>query len=150
MPNWAEGTLKVRGDREKVRYFLENFVPDLKLCGDGYDLYFDKKSETMMNLYWIEGSTRAFIPFDKIECFYVDVDDETWLVELPIQQAWAISKEQFQDLSRKYDVDFHIFAYENGMKFTQEYEILKGRLTRDSDLKYQDYMWEVPFNTLGG
>ena len=36
------------------------------------------------------------------------------------------------------------------MEFTQEIEIIEGKLTKDEAKEYDDYFWNVPFSQLGG
>jgi len=48
------------------------------------------------------------------------------------------------------DCETKIFVFENGREFTQEVEIIKGKITRNKTIKYENYKWDVPFNSLGG
>ncbi|HFL1327644.1 TPA: hypothetical protein ACGJGJ_001785 [Streptococcus pneumoniae] len=52
--------------------------------------------------------------------------------------------------SEKFNVDIKIFTFEQGLEFTQEIEISKGKILKDIVLKYGDYRWEVAFSNLGG
>ena len=160
MPNWAEGTMKVRGAREDVLRFLQeglkivNWLTGDEIapvqiikdeCGD-YEMRVP--DEYRKELIWVEGTRRAFIelPTDTIYDFEYDVP----VVELKVQQAWAVIAENFVEISEKYNIDIHIFAWERGMQFAQEVEVLKGEVTKDIEIKYDDYMWDAPFKGFGG
>ena len=68
-------------------------------------------------------------------------------------QAWCIKPEDFVKMSKKYDVDIHIFGWEQGLCFSQEVEIIRGEVTKDI---YNDYNngktwdWDCPMSYVGG
>ena len=154
MPNWCEGILKIRGTKENIKNFCEN-----GLLGDG-----EKKTATItINDYdfilnnsasylWIEGTRRHFIEINGTytgNCFY-DENTNKCLLMLPFKSAWCIDSDQLQTISEKYHLDFRIKGYECGMGFTQEIEILDGKITLDIDQNYDDYAWECEQPDLGG
>lgn len=100
MPNWIEGTLKLRGKRENIRKFfneglqpstyfgeerpLSEFVTDES--GDD-ELFFSFNDEPH-----IKGTRRAFITGDCAELY-----EEYGIVCVDIKQAWSFNSNQ-QDL----------------------------------------------------
>ncbi|HHK6963613.1 TPA: hypothetical protein ACQXHP_000841 [Streptococcus pneumoniae] len=65
-------------------------------------------------------------------------------------QAWRAIPDNYIEISEKFNVDIKIFTFEQGLEFTQEIEISKGKILKDIVLKYGDYRWEVAFSNLGG
>lgn len=148
MPNWAEGSLKLRGRSENIasalKEMLLNDTSTLKEAWDGTLLRFDSTAP----YFYINGTRRAFIDKKQIEVWF---EEEFCIVELDnFKQAWSAIPENYQEISSKYDVDIKIFTFECGMEFTQEIEISKGEIIKDICYEYDNYQWEVPFSNLGG
>ena len=151
MPNWAEGTIKLRGRVENIasalKYmFCDNIVTvTVKYEWDGEKLIF----ETTAPYFYINGTRRGFIETDSLE---FRLGQDFLIVELQdFKQAWAAIAENYQEISSKFDVDIKIFTFEMGMKFTQEIEISKGNIIKDiCNDKFSNYEWDVPFSNLGG
>ena len=148
MPNWCEGVLKVRGVKENLLEFLtkglqplgvgEERTPELDECG------YIKLSKRN----YIKGTRRGF----------VYVDDELWIndeagkpvVCVNAKFAWGISAEELLETCKKYKVDMKIYAFECGMCFNQDIEIVDGEIVRDEEIEFDDYEWECINPTLGG
>ena len=166
MPNWAEGTLKVRGSKENIINFLKNELlggtyPVFRKGDDGRPTIEHKHKEITHSQtdydftvecdggFYINGTRRAFIDIKKV-CFdFYDEDIEMFEIE-GFKQAWAVIPDNYTHLSKKYHLDFKIFAFEMGMEFTQEIEIIKGQITKCIEHEYDNYFWEVPFARMGG
>lgn len=153
MPNWSKGTIKFRGKQKDIIDLIKNeFL-------SSYDEFkvsvYEDKYEFVLNTesayFYISGTRRAFIESKKIS-FYKEVfDDDLTIVEIPdFKQAWAVVPENYLEMSKKYNVDIKIFAFERGMEFTQEIEIIDGVITKSISKEYDDYEWEVPFAGMGG
>ena len=148
MPNWAEGTLKLRGRSENIasalKEMLSNDTVTLEDKWDGALLIFN----TTAPYFYINGTRRAFIDKKQIDVWF---EEEFCIVELDnFKQAWSAIPENYQEISIKYDVDIKIFTFEMGMEFTQEIEISKGKIIKDIYNKFDNYQWDVPFSELGG
>ena len=148
MPNWAEGSLKLRGKCENIasalKEMLLNDTVTLEEEWDGDLLVFNNTAP----YFYINKTRRAFINQNQIE---VCLEEKFCIVELDnFQQAWSAIPENYQEISSKFDVDIKIFTFERGMEFTQEIEILKGEIIKNVVSNYDDYQWEVPFSNLGG
>lgn len=159
MANWAEGTMKIRGKRTDVLNFLRTGLQAVDWNGNntGLTVEYDENDDDYATSLvvgkgtyeiYIVGTRRAFIAKDSDE-FYLD-NGKSSIVEFDFKQGWAVIPENFIELSRTYDIDFHIFTFEMGYEFTQEVEIVYGKLTKDIALKYDNYEWEVSFSKLGG
>lgn len=147
MANWAEGTLKIRGKKENIesalRYMFQNYEQTIN---DEFDYIINFTSNE--HYLYIYGTERAFIKDNNIE---VNLYDDFLSIEIDkFKQEWKVSSNDYKEISSKFNVDIRIFAFEMGMQFTQEIEILKGDIIKDIVHKYDDYTWEVPFSNLGG
>lgn len=148
MPNWAEGSLKLRGKSENIasalKEMLLNDTVTLEDKWDGALLIFNNT----VPYFYIDGTRRAFIDKKQIDVWF---EEEFCTVELDdFKQAWSAIPENYQEISSKFDVDIKIFTFEKGMEFTQEIEISKGKIIKNVCNEYDDYQWEVPFSDLGG
>lgn len=163
MPNWCEGTLKIRGSYERVKKFFEeglavhHLASFNKETGEWIDRLVDKKewfekTEEYDGTYYtfshyephVEGTNRAFI-----------IDGENFVPNKGItivkfEQAWDVRTEDWIALSKKYDLDFRIYTFECGGQFCREVEVIKGELTIDKTIKYDDWYWECPMPDMGG
>lgn len=150
MPNWAKGSLKLRGKSENIASALnEMLLSDTVTLEDEYDgilLIFNNTAP----YFYINGTRRAFVDQKQIEV-WLELEKEFCIVELDnFKQAWSAIPENYQEISSKFDVDIKIFTFECGMEFTQEIEISKGEIIKNICYEYDDYQWEVPFSNLGG
>lgn len=148
MPNWAKGTLKLRGRKENIASALKEMLLNdsvtLEEQWDGNVLIFNSK----LSYFYIKGTIRAFIENNQIEVWF---DDDFCIIELDdFKQAWAAIAENYQEISSKFDVDIKIFTFEMGMEFTQEIEIRKGEIIKNNCNEFDNYQWDVPFSNLGG
>jgi len=145
MPNWIEGTLKLRGKREDIKRFLDNEIDNDfgQVCCDDGDGYLDY---TFKHEPWIKGTDRAFITSD-----YLYMDDEECSVCLDIKQAWSFHKDDWKDKSAKYNVDIKLFGIECGMEFCQEIIVLRNNPKIVANvITYEDWEWDCPFPNMGG
>lgn len=148
LPNWAEGSLKLRGKSENIasalKKMLLNDTVTLEDKWDGTLLIFNNTAP----YFYINETRRAFIDQKQIEVWF---EEEFCIVELDnFKQAWSAIPENYKKISSKFDVDIKIFTFECGMEFTQEIEISKGEIIKDICYEYDNYQWEVPFSNLGG
>lgn len=148
MPNWAKGSLKLRGRSENISSALkEMLLSDTVTLEEKYDGTLLEFNNTDPYFY-INGTRRAFIDQKQIEVW---LEEEFCTVGLDnFEQAWSAIPENYQEISSEFDVDIKIFTFERGMEFTQEIEISKGKIIKNVCYEYDDYQWEVPFSNLGG
>jgi len=153
MPNWIEGTLKLRGKSEDLkRFFTEGLEPST-FCGevepfDTFVKFNFSDDYCCVDFYkqpHIKGTRRAFITGDCVE-WHKGYD--TTAVE--VKQAWNFEPEQFAEISKKYNLDIRLYGFEMGMEFCQEIEIIGGEVTRNNVIEYEDWIWECPMPNLGG
>ena len=148
MTNWAKGTLKLRGRRENIASALKDMLLNANVsfeggCDDDLLVF-----NSTAHYFYINNTRRAFIETDQVEVW---LEEDFCIVELDnFKQAWAAIPENYQEISKKHDVDIKIFTFEMGMEFTQEIEIRKGKIIQDICNEYDDYQWDVPFSNLGG
>lgn len=156
MPNWIEGTMKLRGKRENIaRFFREGLD-----ASDRHKLEDQVKDESgeddlcfhFMNGPHIAGTRMAFIDDD-----YVEMYDDIGIACVDIKQAWAFDAggeteglKQWKNISEKYNVDIRLYGIEKGMQFTQEIIIVRGKDPINNVKQYNDWDWECPFPNMGG
>lgn len=149
MPNFAEGTIKLRGRAENIKSALKYMFKavgnvTIKEDTDGELITFTSSD----SYFYINGTKRAFI-YSK--SFEIHLDDDFLIIELNnFMQAWHAIPEDYIEISEKFNVDIKIFTFEQGLEFTQEIEISKGKILKNTVLKYGNYRWEVAFSNLGG
>lgn len=153
MPNWIEGTLKLRGASENLkRFFSEglessSWFGEETPLGDFVECDFDGEycEVNLKNEPHVCNTRRAFITGS-----YVGWEKAYDTVAVEVKQAWSFDTDQWIAISKKYDLDIRLFGFECGMQFMQSIEIIKGELTIDECIECDDYVWECPMPLLGG
>lgn len=98
---------------------------------------------------WIEGTTRGFV--NDLDVYFEEYEDDSiQTIALDAEFAWAINPEELLKVCQKYHVDMRIYAFEIGLEFNQEIEIINGKITKDSYFEFQDYVWECICPDMGG
>lgn len=146
MPNWCEGTLKIRGTVKQLRNFVETAF-------EKGDYFFGESSDTyifvnLKDYSWLKGSHRAFCSGD-FEVSVANADDKD-IVVLDFRQAWNVNAEPFVELARKANVDIKIYAFERGLEFNRDIEIINGELIKNETIEFDDYDWDCICPLLGG
>lgn len=154
MPNWIVGTLKLRGQSEDLKRFFKDGVgqsswleDDKRPIEDFVQTDFDGAycEVILKNEPWIRGTRRAFIESD-----YVGWDESFATIAIEVKQAWGFDAEAFVEISKKFNLDVRLYGFECGMEFCQEIEILKGIITINREITYDDWVWECPMPNMGG
>lgn len=164
MPNWCEGYLKIRGKKKDLINFIENEIVlikresiitepqyiDVKMKDTGIDCSFKYKKSYNEFLY-LKNTRRFFVESEEISFYYNGYEDEICYLVLNIKQAWGIDIETLLvEHSKKYSVDFNIFASECGMEFEQYITIVGGKLLKNKKRTYIDFSFEAINPDLGG
>lgn len=158
MPNWCEGTLKVRGKISDLKRFVVEGLQPFNVPGEKLDSFkFEDEDEKSFFLatgreiswIWICGTRRHFCEADYIEAYADDNDTPTVLL-LPMKAAWRMEAGPLRDVCKKFNVDMRIQGFERGMEFSQLIEIINGEITHDDEIKYDDWRWDCPCPLLGG
>ena len=159
MPNWIEGTMKLRGKREDIRRFFKEGLEasnwpkpedrENQVTENGDDDYLDF---SFRNEPYIIGTRRAFITDSGVE-----MEKDEGVVCVDVKQAWAFEAgnqtkdlQNWMDISNKYNVDIRLYGIECGMCFTQEIIIVRGKQPIVNEKQYEDWDWECPFPNMGG
>ncbi|MEX3713376.1 hypothetical protein ABFV99_13310 [Cytobacillus horneckiae] len=158
MPNWCVGTMKVRGTKENIiRFMKEGLSPVGWLGGDLEkeeiaEIYgFTIKAPKEAHGFHVKGTRRNFIEADTIDFEYWDEDNESYVLIIDeYKAAWGIESAPLAVLSKEFDLDFRIYAFERGMEFNQEIEVIKGEVTKNNEIKFDDYEWECISPSIGG
>lgn len=154
MPNWCEGVLKIRGNFNDVKNFLIEGITCVNLFGkETKDCYkIEENTEEILSLRYldipyIKNTRRAFLLDKEIELW---CGKKTGTFALNFRQAWNVEAEQFAEISKKYNIDIKINAYEKNMEFERRVLIEKGKIIENEDIQYDDYVWECDMPNLGG
>ena len=173
MPNWCAGTLKIRGEGSGIRNFIENgltlysgsfdhptVVDKSKWLYVDYTYYVDTCDDKWVGYHitppYYEGvhvndTNRAFICGDQyLEIPCGESESSKIISCLNFKQAWDIRSSDWVGLSKKWNLDFRLFGFESGMEFCREVEVIKGEITMDKTIKYDDWLWECPMPGMGG
>ena len=136
MPNWIEGTLKLRGKREDIKKFLDEGLVTVK------DQVFDNSKDG----YFVKDTRRAFI-----ESNFLYTEKYEGTVCMNVKQAWEFDVEDWAHISETYNLDLKLCGIECGMQFCQVIAIHKpGKVVKDKTIQYADWVWECPFPFMGG
>lgn len=153
MPNWCEGTLKVRGKTKDLKKFVLEALHPVDLIGF-------KKPSLKLNEYgdcesnetcYIENTRRGFV--EGLDIYFSEYEDEeVEVIALESKFAWDITASELQETCKKYNVDMKIYAFEKGMEFNRDIEIVNGEIVKDKeiDFKGKDYNWECIMPNMGG
>lgn len=159
MPNWCSGWMKIRGKKQDILDFFKNEVSIVTVTEsytqtiseavfeENYDEYIIKKMKNQR--VYLRNSRRFF--FEDNEIVFYDYGGDYTYINLEIQQAWAIVvHELLISHSKKYNLDFNIYASERGMEFEQYITIVNGEVIRDETIEYDDFEFEAINPSLGG
>lgn len=156
MPNWCEGTLKVRGTIKDLKNFVLNgLIPVDPIGKTKKPLTLDGEEETgicimsVPDTLYVKGSRRAFCEPDYIDVCVDEQNDKTVLT-MPFKQAWAILADNLLDVCKEFNVDMKIQGFERGLRFSQIIEIVDGEIVQDEEIKYEDWDWDCPCPDMGG
>ena len=157
MPNWIEGTLKLRGDREHIKKF---FLEGLELSSwfgeesriedqviDQSDNEYDYLCFEFVGEPYIAGTRRAFITGD-----YAEMSGAYGTCCVNVKQAWRFSQDVniWEEIAKTYDVDLKLYGIECGTEVVEEVIIIRGHRPIVNHIGYGDWMWECPFPCMGG
>ena len=164
MPNWSKGNLKIRGKKENIIKFLEEgtslldgfwepkeIKPEIEIndCDEIEIKNLDKVKG--IDCLYIKGTRRNFIDPIENEIYIHDTDEEEQIICLKnFKAAWGIDADALKVISKRYGIDIKIYAFEAGMEFNQDIEIVKGEIIKDEEIKFKNYVWECVEPNLGG
>lgn len=176
MPNWSSGNIRIRGTQGNILNFVRNGISycyygetaegkreniqtpvdvEFNDYKDWGEVVIYPTVENRNGWYYIDDTKRAFIENVNTEISSIFFgkyrDNENWIIIFDeFKQAWGIRPEDFEELSKKYNVDFRIFCWEQGMQFSEELEVVRGQPTKYFSKQYNDWDWDCPMPFLGG
>lgn len=153
MPNWIEGTMKLRGKRENIKRFFDKGLEPSSWFGEQNNLDSQVKDESgddyleysFKDEPHICGTHRMFITDS-----YANMFEEDGVCCFDIKQAWGFDAKELEKISEKFNVDIRVYGIEMGMEFCQEILIENGKTVYDKEINYDDWDWECPFPKMGG
>lgn len=160
MPNWCTGDLKVRGKYKDIKEFLSKemmiiggslFNREYKepVIDESYGIEIKVGNQGM----WFRNAYRSY--FENNIDIWIDDElkenDNILTLNLgELQTAWGTDTEALTKLSKQYNLDFKIYAYERGMQFNIDFEVHKGEVIKNNEIKFDDYVWECTNPEIGG
>lgn len=163
MPNWCEGYLKIRGKREDLINFIENEILLMNYIGadnieeqniklEFYDFeYFFSYDKNERHYLYLKNSNRFFIEDESIRFQYDERENALHYLTLHVRRAWSIKNEKMlAEDSKKYHLDFNVYATERNMEFEEYITIIDGEITRNETKEYDDFYFEAINPELGG
>lgn len=168
MPNWAEGSLKIRGPIKNIKRFLDEGIQKKQLntfgkemdedivafhdwsdeCGIEYEYHF-------VGISHIKHTSRAFIDPEIVEFGeYAYLGGESTedinTIALPFKQAWEAEAKSYEEISKEYGIDIAIHTFEKGAEFEQDILIKDGEIVKNEIIEYDNYQFESALPMLGG
>ena len=174
MPNWIEGSLKIRGSYNDILNFFNNGIQLYRETRPPIEE--DREDEPVDKLEWlsiietgekgkrycscaigimtpervyIEGTKRAFIKGCQ-DFWFTEEEGTPIVVPIEIEEAWGFHPERWVEVAKRYGIDIHLWGLECGMRFGQDIEIINGEIVKNEEFKYKDWLWECPFPWMGG
>lgn len=147
MPNWCEGSLRIRGTLKQIKTFAEiAFSPNSIYIEEYGDK--DLTINLLDDYTYINGTRRAFCS----GTIYAQTEhpDQKDIAIVDFKQAWDIESGPLLHLAKESGVDLRIYAFECGMQFNREIEIIDGEIIEDNVIQFDDYNWECPCPNIGG
>lgn len=162
MPNWCEGMLKIRGKQEDVFNLIADNLQVWKLViirEPKFDMReelekeaikIDRKDKAIYveKTAYIKGTHRNFVEPNDIIVY--KRKDGNACIAVEFKAAWDVESEPYIELSKAYNVDIKIQAFERGMEFSRYILIENGNLKEDKETAYDDYVGECVMPNLGG
>lgn len=166
MPNWCEGTLRVRGASKNIARFIKEGLGVYKLDFETFETVPVDKSEwlnftekdgfmhfkTEYQDIYVEGTHRAFITILDEIGLNPDIEDE--VICFDFKQAWGCNPEEWVNLAKKYDLDFAIYGIESGFNIICDIRVTEhGEKVEDNSIEYSehnDFVFNCPFPWMGG
>lgn len=164
MPNWCKGNLKIKGKKGNIIKFLEEgtsllegfwepkeIKPKIQI-NDCDEIEIENIDEVKgIDCLYIKGTRRNFIDPIENKIYIHDTDEEEQIICLKnFKAAWGIDADALKVISKRYGIDIKIYAFEAGMEFNQDIEIVKGKIIKDEEIKFKNYVWECVEPNLGG
>ena len=171
MPNWCEGSLKLRSKNKEniIKFIKESFIdchygdnvdaliekPGIETGAVEIDIYDDESVLITLDVdkshwIWLKDCGRSFIETDKHTWYDILARYDNYICSFDFKTAWSIDPNDWINISRKYNMDIRLYGIEKGMEFTQEVEIIDGKVMYNNVKNYSDWEWECPFPKMGG
>lgn len=178
MPNFIQGTFRIRGTLADIKRFLSECIESVGVVTPVQIQFEEYGAEYLKTVcfefvsgrddtygVYIKDSKRQYICCAPKSYFYIRrVDSETdkYIMAVPYIAAWSIDKELMQTICKKYHLDVKVNGYESGMQFISEYELKyvhtkipdedNYKVMTESVISYDDTDWDwySPMPYLGG
>lgn len=174
MPNWCEGSLKLKGDPKDILRFINE---GLNVYEYDYRALHERSSNVMDKSKWmsiVDNTDSVEIYFDHDEIYvedtqrafinlvytglakrelYIDKHKNPEICVMHVSQAWGFRDENWIEIAKKYNLDIRLTGIEQGMGFMEDLIITRDGEVTDLSPSYKDYddfEWNCPIPFLGG
>lgn len=125
--------------------------PDIEEIYDYDEIEIKNFDKERRDCLYIKETRRHFIDPVENEIYIYDTDKEEQIICLKnFKAAWGIDTDALRTISKRYNIDIKIYGFECGMEFNQDIEIIKGKIIKDEEIKFENYQWECINPDLGG
>ena len=152
MPNWIEGTFRVKGSKENIERFI---LGALKASDDREggvirddEMFFVNESGGSL---WLVDSSRQFLDEEYIEPF--KTKDGKYIFSCRYRGAWGIDRERIVALSEEYGVRIKVNGYERGTQYEEMLDVDNGKIVGQRKIEYEEYeewVWNCDMPNMGG
>lgn len=125
-------------------------IPEVKINEFEELIIINKDLENNINTLYIKETVRNFIKLTSEEIYIYGNDKDEQLVCVDYKSAWGIDADELVGISKEYNIDFKIYAFERGMEFNQDIEIIKGEIIKDNKIEFVNYIWDCINPEIGG
>ena len=156
MPNWIEGSLRLRGTADNLERFFREGFDSVSYFGETRpnpvkeNRYENELVVMSEDIAWIKNTRRAFVDNMCLDAELPEDPEEIKTVAIPVKQAWCFDADNWKEISTTFHIDLRLYGFEQGAEFEQEIEIINGEVTIDHEIEYDDYVWESKMPILGG
>jgi hypothetical protein len=166
MPNWCEGTLRIRG---KVKDIIQMFFDNLEIVTytgenarkstpikDDVSVYWNCEARSYFEFYglkegvvYFKDSKRLMVNEGEFE-YRKDELDEVRSCAMDVQQAWRLDVKYLAELSGKYNLEMKITGFELGQEMVQRIYVKNGEVLENEEIEYEDWYFDCICPRLGG
>lgn len=173
MPNWINGTFKVRGtltqlkafgetefrtqaqlDFERTNLFASLMKKDVKAEQPETDVTVeisDYEVNIQSNSGLVLNNLRRATTGDGTGYINEDEEDAKHIVVFEnFEAAWGLDPNDVLEMAIRHNIDVYFHGFEKGMEFEQIIEVVDGKIKQSKERRYENYQWECPFPGLGG
>ncbi len=135
MPNWAFGSMMLRGSEENILRFFKESFDGVVIRENEEDTRHIVRLGGEDNDRHICGTDRCFVREAEIEVELLE-NCVSWGTEIEIECAWDLDEDGFREISKKYNLNAAVYVDETGCAFSHYFECESGEILRNEVTDY--------------